>query len=71
MKLLLLPGLDGTGTLFDGLIGCLPENLSAVAVAYPPSLGAFDDYVSIVSQYIVNCRNSNQWCCAIAFARTD
>ena len=54
MKLLLLPGLDGTGTLFDRLIGCLPENLSAVAVAYPPSLGAFDDYVSFVSQYIVN-----------------
>ena len=34
-KLVLLPGLDGTGRLFKDFIAALPPTLSAVAVAYP------------------------------------
>lgn len=36
MRLLLLPGLDGTGRLFKPLLEALPSTLSAKVVAYPP-----------------------------------
>jgi pimeloyl-ACP methyl ester carboxylesterase len=36
MHLLLLPGLDGTGRLFEPLLPFLPPSLAAVVVAYPP-----------------------------------
>ena len=35
MKLLLLPGMDGTARLFEPLIAALPQQLKAVTVAYP------------------------------------
>lgn len=35
MKLVLLPGLDGTGILFEPLIRALPKNLSPIVQAYP------------------------------------
>lgn len=35
MRLLLLPGMDGTGKLFDPLLSVLPPSLVAVVVAYP------------------------------------
>jgi pimeloyl-[acyl-carrier protein] methyl ester esterase len=35
MKLILLPGLDGTGDLFDQFIACLPSEFSASVVSYP------------------------------------
>lgn len=36
MKLLLLPGMDGTGLLFEPLVKALPPSLTAHIVAYPP-----------------------------------
>ncbi len=54
MKLLLLPGLDGTGTLFDNFIDCLPKDLPAVAIAYPLSLETFDDCARFVNQRIAD-----------------
>ncbi len=35
MKLVLLPGMDGTGILFEPLVRALPKNLSAIVQAYP------------------------------------
>ena len=35
MKLVLLPGMDGTGELFSEFIAALPEPFEAVAVSYP------------------------------------
>jgi pimeloyl-ACP methyl ester carboxylesterase len=37
MKLILLPGLDGTGALFKPLIQALNSNLSVETISYPPS----------------------------------
>ena len=34
--MVLLPGLDGTGLLFDPLLPCLPPTLRPLVVAYPP-----------------------------------
>ncbi len=34
MKLILLPGLDGTGILFEPLVRALPSHLSPVIIAY-------------------------------------
>jgi hypothetical protein len=34
-QLVLLPGLDGTGQLFRGLIGVLPAGMDAIVVSYP------------------------------------
>jgi pimeloyl-[acyl-carrier protein] methyl ester esterase len=36
MRLLLLPGLDGTGRLFQPLLEALPPTLTAKVVSYPP-----------------------------------
>ena len=35
MKIVLLPGLDGTGVLFRPFVGHLPQNLAPVVVSYP------------------------------------
>jgi pimeloyl-[acyl-carrier protein] methyl ester esterase len=35
MKLVLLPGMDGTGILFEPLIDALPEQISPIVVSYP------------------------------------
>jgi len=35
MRLLLLPGMDGTGLLFEPLVKALPPSLTAHVVAYP------------------------------------
>lgn len=37
MKLVLLPGLDGTGLLFDPLLGVLPSHFSPIVISYPPN----------------------------------
>ena len=36
MKLILLPGMDGTGELFEPLLQSLPSSLDPVVVTYPP-----------------------------------
>lgn len=35
MKLVLLPGMDGTGDLFEPLLRCLPPRLEPIVVPYP------------------------------------
>lgn len=49
MKIVLLPGLDGTGELFKPLIEALPEALSVKVIPYPPdkmlSYSALMDFV--------------------------
>ncbi len=35
MRLILLPGLEGTGTLFQPFIRCLPSGVEAQVIAYP------------------------------------
>ena len=48
-KLVLLPGLDGTGALFAPLLQVLPKDLLAMPAAYPESLERFDEYVEFVA----------------------
>ena len=48
-KLVLLPGLDGTGMLFAPLRQALPKDVPAEAVAYPESLARLDDYVEFAA----------------------
>ncbi len=38
MKIVLLPGLDGTGGLFKPFVEQLPKEFDAVVIAYPPNL---------------------------------
>ena len=49
-QLVLLPGLDGTGTLFGPLVQALPEDIRPTVIAYPPdrvlSLPEHADWVS-------------------------
>ena len=35
MKVVLLPGLDGTGILFKPFIEALPKNIETLVVSYP------------------------------------
>lgn len=35
MKIVLLPGLDGTGRLFEAFVSCLPEELQSIVCVYP------------------------------------
>lgn len=35
MKIVLLPGMDGTGIFFEPLVAALPENLSPIVQSYP------------------------------------
>lgn len=39
MRLLLLPGLDGTGFLFEPLLRVLPLNIEATTISYPATRG--------------------------------
>lgn len=45
LQLVLLPGMDGTGKLFEPLLRILPKEIQAKAVAYPESLKSFAQYV--------------------------
>jgi len=38
MKVILLPGLDGTGTLFQPLLDALPKNIDTQTISYPPNI---------------------------------
>lgn len=35
MSIVLLPGLDGTGELFEPLINCIPEEITPIVISYP------------------------------------
>ena len=53
IELVLLPGLDGTGELFERLQQRLPDDFTITALRYPadPSL-TYDDYVTLVRDAI-------------------
>lgn len=48
MRLLLLPGLDGTGQLFRWLIERLPPSLQPTVVSYPPDISAYSKLLPVV-----------------------
>ena len=48
MRLLLLPGLDGTGQLFRWLIERLPPSLQSTVVSYPSDLSSYSDLLPLV-----------------------
>lgn len=51
MHLILLPGLDGSGDLFQPFISALPPQLIPKVVSYPTTIPqTYDDLVSVVNQ---------------------
>ena len=52
MKLILLPGLDGTGHLFAPFLKVLPSDVETTVVAYPGTLATFDDHVAYAEEAI-------------------
>lgn len=53
MKLVLLPGLDGTGLLFEPLLRALPSHLSPVIISYPPEQSlSYEELVQFVKQRV-------------------
>lgn len=46
--LVCLPGLDGTGTLFDDFLAEVASGWERIVVRYPPHLSAYDDLVPVV-----------------------
>ena len=51
VSLVLLPGLDGTGRLFDPLIGYLPEGINPIVVSYPNDRPyGYQDLIKIVNK---------------------
>lgn len=53
MKLVLLPGLDGTGRLFEPLVQVLPPDLSPVVISYPTDKPlSYAELVSLVKQEV-------------------
>jgi pimeloyl-ACP methyl ester carboxylesterase len=48
MKIVLLPGLDGTGNLFDPLLKALPQNTEVIVISYPETKLGYEDLVSFV-----------------------
>lgn len=53
--LLLLPGLDGTGTLFEPLLRILPEHFKPIVVSYPPTTPmSYPESVEFAVQRIPN-----------------
>lgn len=53
MKLVLLPGMDGTGRLFEPLVRVLPKHLSPVVISYPVDKAqSYPELVSFVQQRV-------------------
>jgi pimeloyl-[acyl-carrier protein] methyl ester esterase len=53
MKLVLLPGLDGTGRLFKPLVEVLPAHLSPVVISYPNDKAlSYPELVRLVKQQV-------------------
>lgn len=51
-RLILLPGMDGTGELFRPLIRSLPKSVSANVVVYPASEFSYDSLYRLVVEHI-------------------
>lgn len=49
LTLVLLPGMDGTGALFENLLAELPPNLNAVVVRYPTSTVLSYDELTVLA----------------------
>lgn len=57
MKLLLLPGLDGTGDLFAPLVSALPNEIDPVVVSYPgDELLGYAELKQLVRKSIPDCQ---------------
>ncbi|RKZ53699.1 MAG: hypothetical protein DRR16_05245 [Candidatus Parabeggiatoa sp. nov. 3] len=55
MKLVLLPGLDGTGDLFKPFIEVLPDDIETLVVSYPPNLKlSYLELVKFVMEQLPN-----------------
>ncbi len=55
MKLILLPGLDGNGALFERLVHCIGQQYECVVVRYPQRADwILSDYVEYATQHIGN-----------------
>lgn len=54
MKLVLLPGLDGTGNLFHPLLKALPKNLETIVISYPETKLGYNELVDFVSGQLPN-----------------
>jgi pimeloyl-[acyl-carrier protein] methyl ester esterase len=53
IKLVLLPGLDGTGILFRPLIAALPKNIEPIVVSYPANIElGYDKLFSVVQEFL-------------------
>src|SRR5215831_11241452 len=53
MKLVLLPGLDGTGVLFRPLLSALPSNIEPIVVTYPTrELLGYDQLLPLIQQLL-------------------
>ncbi len=53
MKLLLLPGMDGTGILFDPLLAALSEEIEPIVVTYPGSeLLGYEDLTELARESV-------------------
>ena len=50
--LVCLPGLDGTGTLFDDFLAEVALGWERIVVRYPPDLSSYDDLVPVVQTAI-------------------
>jgi pimeloyl-ACP methyl ester carboxylesterase len=55
-RAVLLPGMDGTGSLFEEFIQALPEEFETAVVCYPT--GAFLSYPELMSQVLAACESS-------------
>jgi pimeloyl-ACP methyl ester carboxylesterase len=47
--LLLMPGLDGTGLLFERFVSALPPNLRTLVIEYPEGVEPLEEYAAVVA----------------------
>lgn len=59
IPLMLLPGMDGTGRLFAGLMARLPGAIEGRVIAYPPDLAL--DYEQLLARVRPLCPTSGDW----------
>ena len=53
LTLVLLPGLDGTGLLFEPLLAALPSSIRTQVVAYPPDQSlSLAEYAALVRKLL-------------------
>lgn len=48
LRVVLLPGLDGTGRLFGPLVSRFPSSLSAVVVSYPSDRASYSELLPVI-----------------------